>query len=178
MRHLALAAASALVLAATLSPALAADTPKEPDATAVLMDASGARKGSVGFTQTKEGLAITVAATGLPAGTKGIHIHSVGKCEGPGFDSAGAHWNPAAHQHGTENPQGSHMGDLKNIVIGTDGAGALAALIPNGRLKDGPMPLMDADGAAVVVHTAADDYKTDPSGNSGKRIACGVVQMR
>lgn len=146
-----------------------------PGATATLADASGAARGTVTFTESAKGIAVSARATGLPPGPAGIHVHAVGKCEGPTFASAGPHWNPTMHQHGMENPSGAHMGDMPNIVVGADGSGTLDFVIAGAKLREGPNPLLDADGAAVVVHAAADDYKTDPSGNSGARVACGVI---
>jgi Cu-Zn family superoxide dismutase len=109
----------------------------------------------------------------MPTGTHGAHIHTSGRCEGPDFMTAGGHWNPAGTQHGSLNPAGPHDGDLPNIIIGTDGRGTLGVTVAGGTL-DG---LLDADGAAMVIHAAADDMTTDPSGNSGARIACGVFAV-
>ena len=117
-------------------------------------------------------LAVRVEATGLPPGVHGVHIHAVGRCDPPDFQTAGPHWNPTGHQHGRDNPQGAHMGDLPNISIGADGRGALDFAVPAATLAG----LLDADGAALVIHAGPDDYKSDPSGNSGGRIACGVIQ--
>ncbi|MBU3078458.1 superoxide dismutase family protein [Sphingomonas quercus] len=147
----------------------------KPGATAVLKDASGASKGTATFTETPAGLTVTVAAAGLPAGAKGFHIHMVGKCEGPEFTTAGGHWNPTSHQHGKDNPAGAHMGDMANLTVAANGAGRMTATIPGGKLSSGASPLLDADGASIMIHADPDDYKTDPSGNSGKRIACGVI---
>lgn len=121
------------------------------------------------------GLRLRIEATGLPAGNYGAHIHMAGRCEAPDFASAGAHWNPTSRQHGRENPQGPHMGDLPNLVVGANGTGSLSFDIPHATLRGGEHALLDADGAAVVVHASPDDYRTDPSGNSGARIACGVL---
>jgi len=116
-------------------------------------------------------LQVRVQAQGLAAGTYGVHFHAVGRCDGPDFESAGPHWNPAGRQHGSLNPQGHHLGDLPNLVVEADGGGRLEAA-----LADTPISaLADADGTAVVIHAAPDDYRTDPSGNSGARIACGVL---
>jgi Cu-Zn family superoxide dismutase len=114
----------------------------------------------------------TIDAMGMPPGTHGAHVHMVGRCDAPDFASAGGHWNPTAMKHGAMNPQGPHQGDLPNLVIANDGRGTIAATIPGATLA----ALMDADGAAMVVHAQPDDLKTDPSGNSGGRIACGVFQ--
>src|SRR5207237_5743237 len=113
---------------------------------------------------------------GLEAGTKGVHIHEVGRCDPPSFQSAGAHLNPAKAEHGTSNPRGPHAGDLPNLTVETGGRGHLETTAPRVSLeKKGAILLIDADGSAVVVHERADDMRTDPDGNSGARIACGVV---
>lgn len=139
-------------------------------ATAPLAMADGKAAGSATATQTADGLAVTVSVTGIPAGQHGVHVHMTGKCEAPKFQSAGSHWNPGSTQHGLENPQGAHAGDMPNLTVADDGTGTV-----NFTLKSGTMAqLLDADGSAFVVHAAADDQKTDPSGNSGDRIACGV----
>lgn len=111
---------------------------------------------------------------GLPPGDHGIHLHMTGSCE-PTFDAAGGHWNPTSKQHGSGNPNGPHLGDLQNITVGADSSVSIHLTSPGGTLK-GENMLLDPDGAAVVVHAAADDYKTDPSGNSGARVACGAVR--
>lgn len=139
-----------------------------------LVDAQGVAKGSVEIVE-KDGLQVTVNASGLTPGVHGVHIHTVGMCTAPDFASAGGHWNPTAKHHGMENPDGAHMGDLPNITIGADGTGTLSFTVPGASLGTGAAPLLDADGAAIVVHAGPDDMKTDPSGNSGGRIACGVL---
>lgn len=119
---------------------------------------------------------ITVTLTGhdLTAGPHGLHLHAVGKCEGPAFASAGPHLNPGSHQHGAQNPAGAHLGDLPNLVIGADGSGSVTFALP-GTPAGVTAALFDTDGSALVVHAGEDDYRTDPSGNSGARIACGVL---
>ncbi|WP_137864047.1 MULTISPECIES: superoxide dismutase family protein [unclassified Sphingomonas] len=113
---------------------------------------------------------VMVEVHGLTRGVHGTHVHTVGKCEGPDFASAGGHWNPTAHQHGKDNPMGPHAGDMPNLSVGEDGRDRTIFVLPGGTYAG----LMDEDGAALVVHANADDYKTDPTGNSGGRIACGV----
>jgi Cu-Zn family superoxide dismutase len=137
--------------------------------------ASGLPAGTVVITASADRLTLTLAATGLSAGVHGIHLHTVGRCEAPGFTTAGGHLNPAGHQHGTSNPAGSHLGDLPNLSIDSRGRGVLSTQI-NGSLSDAEAALFDADGTAIVIHAAPDDYKTDPSGNSGERIACAVLK--
>jgi Cu-Zn family superoxide dismutase len=113
---------------------------------------------------------------GLAAGTHGVHLHQTGRCDAPDFASAGPHWNPTSHQHGRLNPQGPHLGDLPNLVVGANGRGLIAFAVPvPAGTPAGANPLLDADGTAIVIHAAADDLRTDPSGNSGARIACGVL---
>ena len=121
------------------------------------------------------GIEVRVQAAGLAAGQYGVHLHAAGRCEGPAFESAGPHWNPTARQHGKLNAQGPHLGDLDNLEVDETGAGRLEFRVANGAIS-GADGLLDADGAAVVIHASPDDYRTDPSGNSGARIACGVLR--
>lgn len=141
-----------------------------------MRDAGGRDLGTLVLTNGVGGLMVAGVLHGLPPGTHGIHLHTVGLCEPP-FTSAGGHWNPTSHQHGTQNPQGPHLGDLPNISVSTDSVATVSATSPGGTLYGGAA-LMDADGAAVVIHAGPDDYRTDPAGNSGSRIACGVVRAR
>ncbi|NJC32835.1 Cu-Zn family superoxide dismutase [Sphingomonas jejuensis] len=145
-------------------------------ARAMLKDASGADRGEATLTQVGDAVRINISATGLEAGERGYHIHTTGRCEGPAFESAGGHWNPTDRQHGRDNPQGQHLGDLPNLTIGADGRGTIEATIQNATLTGGTNPVLDDDGAAVMIHAGPDDYRTDPSGDSGSRIACGVVE--
>ncbi|HEX6748545.1 MAG TPA: superoxide dismutase family protein [Longimicrobium sp.] len=140
-------------------------------ATAVMQDAAGKELGTVTLTDAADGIAVSGAITGLPPGEHGFHVHAVGQCAPP-FESAGPHWNPSSKQHGTLNPAGPHAGDLGNLNVGPAGTVTAAGTTRGGRLSE----LLDADGAALVVHEKVDDYRTDPSGNSGARIACGVIQ--
>lgn len=149
-----------------------AAVPGGATATALLATSSGAPAGRATATDVAGGVRFTIDATGLPAGTHGAHVHMVGRCDAPGFETAGGHWNPTQTKHGSMNPQGPHLGDLPNLVIGNDGRGTIGATIPGATLAG----LLDADGAAMVIHAGQDDLKTDPSGNSGGRIACGVFQ--
>ena len=142
---------------------------------ATILDASGGSVAIAVLTPVADGLRLVVDAMHLPPGTHGIHVHTTGLCDAPDFKTAGGHWNPTGKMHGMHSPQGMHMGDLPNIDIGADGTGHLDTVIKGGMLSGGAYPLLDADGAAVVVHATADDYRTDPAGNSGARIACGVI---
>jgi len=118
---------------------------------------------------------VRVAATGLPPGPHGAHLHAVGRCDPPDFSSAGPHWNPTNRQHGTDNPAGPHMGDMPNLTAAQDGSGTIDFTVRGATMQGGQQALLDADGAALVIHADADDYRTDPSGNSGGRIACAVI---
>jgi Cu-Zn family superoxide dismutase len=149
--------------------------PSAPAASVEIHDAAGSLVATGKLSQRADGIAVHIEARGMKPGTYGIHIHSVGRCEGPAFTTAGGHWNPTGKQHGRDNPMGMHQGDLPNLVIGTDGNGVLDTVVAGGSLKDGPAALLDADGGAIVIHANPDDNRTDPSGNSGARIACGIV---
>jgi superoxide dismutase, Cu-Zn family len=131
----------------------------------------GTALGSLTLADTPGGLSMTLAGTGMPPGVHGLHLHTVGKCEGPKFESAGPHWNPDNKQHGTQNPQGPHKGDLPNVTVAGDGSLNQVLTVPGVTLAQ----LQDGDGTALIVHAAPDDNRTDPSGNSGDRIACVVV---
>ena len=142
---------------------------------AQLLDGAGKAMGQVEMSEDANGVTLKVTAAGLPAGTHGVHLHEKGMCEGPKFESAGAHWNPAGKQHGRDNPMGAHLGDLANMEA-ADGAEASSTYLVAGVTMGGTQnALADADGTSLVVHAKADDYKTDPSGNSGDRIACAVI---
>lgn len=147
-----------------------APLPNGARATAVLHDASGAEVGHANAVEVGGGLRVTLDVRGLTPGQHGAHIHTVGLCDAPGFTTAGGHWNPTARQHGSMNPAGPHEGDLPNLVVGADGRGTLGAVIPGASVAG----MLDADGAAMIVHAGADDLMTDPAGNSGGRVVCGV----
>ncbi len=147
-------------------------------ARATLVGADQAQYGEVIVAVGDNGLLLKLNAEGLKPGAHGVHVHAVGKCEGPDFKSAGGHWNPGGKAHGFDNPDGSHMGDFFNLDVGEDGTGSLEAVIESASLKGGDNALLDDDGAAFVIHAGADDLKTDPSGESGGRIACGVFAGR
>jgi superoxide dismutase, Cu-Zn family len=144
-------------------------------ARADIRNANNQPAGMATLTEAPGGVRIVVEAKGLPPGAHGLHVHEAGKCEPPKFTSAGEHFNPEKKQHGTLNPSGPHAGDLPNITIGPDGTGRQDTTTPRLTLASGPTSLFDADGSAIVIHAAPDDYKTDPTGNSGDRIACGVI---
>ena len=171
MRYHALLAVSALLFATV---ATFGQAPKS--AHADIQNAMGEKIGTAKISPMKDGLKIEVDVSGLPAGTHGIHIHTVGKCEGPGFTTAGGHFNPEMKMHGKDNPMGPHMGDLPNFNVGADGKGKATIMAMGVTLGDGANSLFHDGGTALVVHANADDYKTDPAGNAGARIACGVIE--
>lgn len=143
-------------------------------ASAVLVSAQGVPAGTAAIGAAGDRWTLTVAVAGLSQGVHGIHLHTTGRCDAPGFASAGGHLNPTGHQHGSLNPGGSHLGDLPNLAISSNGRGTVTAML-QGERGELERALFDTDGTALVIHAAADDYKTDPSGNSGARIACGVL---
>ena len=140
-------------------------------AVAELTNTSGQSVGTARFTQAGNVVRILVEAKGLPPGPHGAHVHAVGKCDPPDFNSAGPHFNPTNKQHGALNPQGSHAGDLPNLTVGPDGTGRMETTTEQLSLGSGPSSVWDADGSALFVHANADDFKTDPTGNSGARVA-------
>ena len=154
----------------------AGQNPVRTLAAAPVIAAAGTAAGTISLQQgSADALALHIALRGLPPGLHGIHLHTVGRCDGPAFTTAGGHLNPGQHQHGTDNPAGSHLGDMPNLTVAPDGTvSADLAIAANRQALEAS--LFDADGTAVVIHASSDDYKTDPSGNSGARIACGVFQ--
>lgn len=136
-----------------------------------LINSSGQQIGTVTASQTSGGVTLAISASGLPHGLHGVHVHAVGRCETPKFETAGGHWNPAERHHGLNNPQGPHAGDLPNISVSSSGVASETLVLSHASFAQ----LADADGSALVIHAGPDDYMTDPSGNSGGRIACAVV---
>jgi superoxide dismutase, Cu-Zn family len=151
-------------------------------ATVTLTDISGAPRGTALLFQDMAGsVHIQLRGVGLPPGTKGIHFHAVGRCDNEGagqFATAGPHFNPDARRHGLSSVDGPHAGDLPNILVAADGSVSADIVTDRVTLTAGPRSLIDADGSALIIHAQPDDQLTDPSGNSGARIACGVVRMR
>jgi Cu-Zn family superoxide dismutase len=163
-------AAAVMVAASAVLLAQAPDTAK-----AELKDATGKTVGQATLTESPHGVLVHVVLSGAPEGAHAFHIHTTGKCEAPAFMTAGGHFNPAMKQHGLSNPMGMHAGDLPNVQVPAGGALTFDFLAPDVTLKAGANSLMDADGSALMLHQTGDDYKTDPAGNAGNRIACGVI---
>ena len=145
-----------------------------PPAASALIGPAGNSLGSVAVSEGANGVTLQIDAVGLPEGIHGVHLHAKGLCEGPKFESAGAHWNPAGKQHGRDNPLGFHLGDLANLEVLASGRGSTNVTVAGATLA-GANALSDADGTSLVIHAKADDYKTDPSGASGDRVACAVL---
>lgn len=136
-----------------------------------MINSSGQVIGTITPAQTSGGVSLVIAAAGVPHGLHGVHVHAVGRCDPASFESAGAHWNPASRKHGVNNPEGPHAGDLPNVTASSSGVVRETVVLAGSSLAQ----LADADGSALLLHASADDYRTDPSGNSGARIACAVL---
>jgi superoxide dismutase, Cu-Zn family len=165
-----------LTLAALLATTLAIAAPANAvdKVSAVLKEKDGKEVGKVELTDTPSGVLMRLVLDGIPPGDHAFHVHAVGKCDPPDFKSAGPHFNPDQTKHGLMNPEGPHSGDMPNLHV--PDSGKLTVEVFNEMVTlDAEQALLDDDGSAIVVHAVADDYKTDPAGNAGDRIACGVV---
>lgn len=148
------------------------DVPLDAVGEARLTFANGQPAGTATLLNDARGLRIVVDVTGMTPGPHGFHLHTTGKCEAPGFTSAGGHLNPDNRKHGTLAAGGAHLGDLPNLQISASGSGRATEIVSGG---SGALDsIFDGDGTAVIVHAQADDYRTDPTGNAGDRVACGV----
>jgi superoxide dismutase, Cu-Zn family len=173
---MATAAVAGVALAqGTSAPPVATPTP--PTTTVEIRDAAGKRLGDVRVIQTPHGLLLSGALTGVPPGEHAIHVHETGKCEPP-FKTAGAHFNPGKKEHGALVPGGQHAGDLPNVFAAADGTLKFELLATDLTLSPGPGTVFDADGSSIVIHAKADDYRSQPAGDSGDRIACGVLTRK
>ncbi len=143
-------------------------------ANAGIRDAQDRVIGLATLRETRLGVLVVVTTRDLPPGAHGIHIHAAGKCDKPDFATAGGHFNPNATQHGFKNPKGPHAGDLPNLIVGQDGRGSLSYVHPHLSLEPGASNSLLL-GTSIVIHANADDEQTDPAGNSGGRIACGII---
>ena len=152
----------------------ACETGREPagGAPMTLVNSAGQAIGTIRAWQTAGGIAFRIDAHGLPHGVHGIHVHPIGRCDPPDFASAGTHWNPTNRQHGLNNPMGPHAGDIPNVTVAANGVLRETVILPHATMAE----LLDADGAAILIHAGADDYVSQPSGNSGPKIACAVLR--
>jgi Cu-Zn family superoxide dismutase len=151
--------------------------PGDPAGSATIINSKGETVGSALLSQGPNGVTIAVEVSQLSPGKHGFHIHATGKCDPPDFQSAGGHFNPFGKKHGLKNPEGPHAGDLPNLAVGPDGKGKVESTVGGLTLgKEGLATLFGPSGTAVVIHAGLDDDMTDPAGNSGARIACGVIK--
>jgi superoxide dismutase, Cu-Zn family len=155
---------------------LAANASAQERAHGVLKNSDGKAVGTAGLRETKQGVLVSLQISALPAGLHAVHIHGTGKCEAPAFTSAGGHFNPLNMKHGLKSSDGPHAGDLPDLYVNKDGTGRYEALMESITLSAGKTSVFDADGSAIVVHALPDDNSSDPAGNSGDRIACGVIE--
>jgi superoxide dismutase, Cu-Zn family len=168
-----------LSLAVLLVPPDEARGQDAPTAVAELMDSRGTRIGTVELTQTPfHGVILHIEARGLEPGVRGIHIHETGRCDAPDFGSAGGHYNPAGRDHGILHPHGMHAGDLLNLHVPASGYVVAERMAPLVTLRPGaPNSLLGGDGTAIVIHAGSDDYLSQPTGDAGGRVACGVIRQ-
>lgn len=173
-------AIAALVTPLALGACVVIPVPGDTVVTSTMYRSDGQEIGTVRMTAAPNGVMMHIAAAGLPPGLHAAHVHAVGRCDGSDFNAAGPHWDLSGRRHGRANPYGPHDGDLGNVSVGADGKLDVNVLIPGAALPveeagGGQKVLRDSDGAALVIHAASDDERTDPSGNSGQRIACSIL---
>jgi len=156
-------------------PAVTGTTGSMPTATAALVDGSGRGVGQARLQQSPHGVLLRLELKNATPGVHGLHIHEVGRCDAPSFESAGGHFSPARRDHGFLNPSGAHAGDLPNIFVPSSKELSIEYLVPDVTLDPGPRSLLDANGSAIVIHADQDDYFSDPAGHAGDRLACGPI---
>jgi len=178
MRHPFLTAVLAMAysaIPAAQGPAVTGTTGTLPTATAALVDGSGRGVGQARLQQSPHGVLLRLDLKNATPGVHGLHIHEVGRCDAPSFESAGGHFSPARRDHGFLNPSGAHAGDLPNIFVPSSTELSIEYLVPDVTLDPGPRSLLDANGSAIVLHADQDDYFSDPAGHAGDRLACGPI---
>lgn len=144
-------------------------------ARAEMVRTDGQAIGSASLLANGDVLSLTIEVSGISPGPHGLHLHTIGRCDAPDFTTAGGHLNPGGRQHGLKNPNGSHLGDLPNLVASADGRSSLVVVLSGSR-SETLAAIFDADGSSIMIHAGQDDEATDPSGNAGPRIACGVLR--
>lgn len=144
-------------------------------ATADIKDKDGKTIGRANFRQQSDGVLVRLEVTGLKPGLHAVHVHAIGKCDPPGFTSAGGHFNPADRKHGLNTAAGAHAGDLPNMLVGKNGSGAFSVKTDGISLRPGAASVFDSDGSALIIHAGVDDHVTDPTGNAGDRVGCGLI---
>jgi len=168
--------AVAVAIAGAQTPAPVGTTGQpSPTASGSFMDAEGRTIGQVRLQQTPRGVLLKIDLTSATPGIHAIHMHKVGRCDTPSFDSAGDHLDTAAHKHGFLNPAGQHTGDLPNLDVPSTSKLSVEYALDGVTVEPGPRSLLDADGSALVIHAGKDDYVSDPAGQSGDRLACARI---
>jgi superoxide dismutase, Cu-Zn family len=167
--------AGVLLLYGTLASGQVTPIPEQETTRAELINAQGEKIGSATLTQGAAGVTIAVQVSKLPPGAHGFHIHAIGKCDAPGFTTAGDHLNPFKKEHGLHNAAGPHAGDLPNLVVGPDGTAGMEVVAPHVSFKEVPESLFPPGETALIIHANVDDDRTDPDGKAGTRLACGII---
>ena len=175
LKTIAIGLSSAVLVVAVAVTASTALAQQQTAASADVRDRLSRFVGTVGFVEEQGGVHLTGVLRNLPAGPHGLHIDNVGTCLSPSFSSAGSIFNPTGKKHGLRNPAGPQLGDLPSLVVSSDGIANLDVMAPGATLSSGPASLIGGNGTALIIHVADDDQLTEPEGNAGDRLACGVI---